>query len=130
MKKLLLILVLPAAAACYSAGDDRPGAAEEKHYEEKAEARAAACKKLSARVDNLISIGALEAPSPAYSRKYHLTTAAWRELTVRQKENLASALLKYHQCERESGAQFIEIYGLYSGKRLARYGSHRGLKLY
>ena len=96
----------------------------------KTSTRATGCQETVELIGGLMGLGVLEAPRRQHSRNYHYDDASWATDRISAKRALAAGLLKYHQCMGEPRAAFIRIYGLYSGRKLARYGSRSGLKIY
>lgn len=88
-----------------------------------------ACAETVELIGGLMGLGALEAPRRQHSRNYYYNDTAWATATQSAKRALAAGVLKYHQCTVEPSALTVRIYGLYSGKKLAKYGSHSGLKI-
>lgn len=60
----------------------------------------------------------------------HYDPSSFHRLTVFGKTLLMKNLLAYHRCYSEPNAHFVRLVDAYTGKRLAKYGSHSGLKVY
>jgi len=54
----------------------------------------------------------------------------WNNLTYTVKENTSSALATYCGTKKSSGLYWVNIYDLYSGKKLAKYSQSWGFKVY
>ena len=104
-----------------------------------AKAAAPSCTEVSSMMDDSIATGlvnslpqVLERKSDGvvYHRNFYVDDGTWRRASIGGKRGLAAMLLAWIKCNSSGGGEFIKIYGKYSGKKLAKYGSRSGLRIY
>ena len=93
------------------------------------------CPNMEKFVQTLLSNNMLAPPQRAGSHAYYISEVAWRQLTVKLKEKTAYYIWGYHVCSYINGEGmdwdkdfWVEIHGLYSGDKLAKYSGVMGFK--
>jgi len=54
----------------------------------------------------------------------------WNQLDIKAKQNFAASLAIYCENVKKSNTFWVEIYDMYSGKKLAKYSENWGFKVY
>lgn len=96
--------------------------------------RPTACEKPTAPdidkcIQVLIEADILGKIEPDFNKAY-VSEDAWNSVNIEQKKLIAIVLARYCAFKRGKDDKWVDIYGWYSGKKIAEYSDTWGLKIY